>query len=269
MKLTDDRDQQARLRERFTRTAEAFGDFVLSKRGAEADRLAGLLGLHGHELGADLACGPGTLAIRFAPRVRWMCGVDLTPAMLSRARKVAAENGVANLDLVLGDAQLLPFAERSLDLVVTSYSFHHISDPPRVLREMHRVLKPGGRVGLLDIIVPEDTRAAEKNNAIEHARDASHVRTFPKTELEAILQAAGFRIQASESGTQSRSFDHWLSVAGWRRGDRAYDETRRLMEATLADDGAGFHPRLGAASGGEGPDIEFVQTTLFLAGAKE
>jgi hypothetical protein len=66
-------------------------------------------------------------------------------------------------------------------------------------------------------------------------------------------------------------FNHWMQVAGWRRGDPAYIETRRLMEATMADDFAGFHPRYAAAdptSSGEAPDIHMVNTALFLAAEK-
>jgi hypothetical protein len=66
-------------------------------------------------------------------------------------------------------------------------------------------------------------------------------------------------------------FDHWMQVAGWHRGDEAYIETRRLMEATMADDFAGFQPRYKATdanSSGEAPDIHMVNTALFLAAEK-
>ena len=61
---------------------------------------------------------------------------------------------------------------------MTSYSLHHMSDPARVIREMARVVKRGGRVGLIDIIVPEDPKVRALNHRIEWIRDPSHARSL-------------------------------------------------------------------------------------------
>jgi ubiquinone/menaquinone biosynthesis C-methylase UbiE len=271
MSTASDRDQQERVRERFTRTAEAFGDFAVARRGREAELLARLLRVRGHEQAVDLACGPGTLALVFAHHVRWICGVDLTPAMLERARRSALAEKTANLAFVLGNALELPFPGASLDTAVTSYSLHHIPDPARVIREIARVLKPGGRAGLIDLVVPEVRAIAEMNNRIERTRDSSHARTLAKSEFETMLTAAGLRLLAAETEEHPRSFDHWMQVGGWGRGDRAYADTRRLMEASIPGDSAGFHPRLAPADSsqpGSAPNIEMIQTVFFVAAEK-
>jgi ubiquinone/menaquinone biosynthesis C-methylase UbiE len=271
MATLDEQRQRELVRDRFTRTAEVFGNFVMQDRVAEADRLAGFVEAGPNDRAVDLACGPGTLAVRFARRVRWICGLDLTPAILARARNTAKSEGLANLVFSFGDAQSVPFADESLDLAVTSYSLHHISNPGRVIREMARVVKPSGRVGVLDIRVPESPEAAEISNQIERFRDPSHTRSLSQSEFEKLFAAAGLRVTTVEVEEHPRSFDHWLSVAGWHRGDKAYEQTRRLMEQTIAGDLAGFHPRFAAVDPSKPDnraDIEMVNTAVYLAARK-
>lgn len=270
MSTKSDQQQKDLIRDRFTRTAEAFGNYAVTYRVQFADSLAQMVSAGPNDLVVDLACGPGTLALQFARRVRWICGVDLTPAMLARARGTGQTEGLRNLAFTLGDAQSLPFADGSLDISVTSYSLHHMPDPARTIREMARVVKRGGRVGIIDIVVPDDPARAEAANRIEIARDPSHTRSLGRKDFDAMIAAAGLRILASEVHEVPRMFDHWLHVAGWHRGDPAYIETRRLMEAIIADNFAGYHPRYAAAtdSPGEAPDIHMVNTALFLAAEK-
>src|SRR5580658_4851555 len=110
-----DHELKALVRERFTKTAAVFGDYAVAERVADAELLARLVAAGPADVAVDLACGPGTLALRFAKHVRWICAYDLTPAILQRARNTAAQNGLLDkLGFVIGDAQTLPFAERSL-----------------------------------------------------------------------------------------------------------------------------------------------------------
>jgi ubiquinone/menaquinone biosynthesis C-methylase UbiE len=271
MTTANDQQQKDLIRARFTRTAEAFGDYAVSYRVRFAESLMRLVGAGSDDLVVDLACGPGTLALRFAPQVRRVYALDLTPAMLSRARQTAAKDLLANLEFTLGDAQALPFPDRSLDIAVTSYSLHHIPDPARVVGEMARVVKPGGRIGIIDIFASEDPKAAALANRIEKTRDPSHTRTLAKSELAQLLGDAGLRVLGTEVEEPPRSFDHWLQVAGWHRGDRAYVEARLLMEATMRDDAAGFHAQFAPADAnnpGEPPDIQMVNPTFFIGAVK-
>lgn len=267
----DEKDQRRLVRERFTRTAEVFGDFAVAARARSADSLARMVRAGNTDRAVDLACGPGTLALRFARQVRWVCALDLTPALLDRARKSAAAEGLTNIAFALGDAHALPFAGRALDIAVTSYSLHHMQDAARVIGEMARVVRRGGRVGMIDIVASEDPKVAALATRIERLRDPSHTRGLAKSEFEAIFAVNGLRILAQEIHEQDRPFTHWMKVAGWKRGDAVFDETRRLMETTMADDSAGFHPRFVAANReghAEAPEIHIVNTVLFLAGEK-
>jgi ubiquinone/menaquinone biosynthesis C-methylase UbiE len=258
--------QKDLIREQFTRTAQVFGDYAVASRVREAERLAEMVRASEDDRVADLAAGPGTLALRFARHVRRVCALDLTPAILQRARNSAAQEQFANIDFVLADAQALPFADGALDIAVTSYSLHHMADPARVIGEMARVVRRGGRVGVIDIRVEENPRIAEINNRIERIRDASHTRTLARSEFDAIFARNGLRVIASEIEEQTRPFDHWLLVAGWKPGDAPYEEARRLLESTMTDDSAGFHPRRVPEYGGS--ELEITNTVLFFAGEK-
>jgi ubiquinone/menaquinone biosynthesis C-methylase UbiE len=271
MCAANDNELKALVRERFTRTAEVFGDYAVAHRVTEAERLALMVSAGPHDRAVDLACGPGTLALRFARHVRWICGLDFTPAILALARNNAKKDGLSNLFCALGDAQSLPFGDGSLDIAVTSYSLHHISDPAKVLREMARVVKPGGRVGVLDIVVPEDPKVRELNHRIEYIRDKSHARSLSRSDFDRVFSAAGLRIVATEVHGHPRTFDHWMYVAGWRKTDREYVEARELMESSMMDDGAGFHPRFepaDVAKAGEEPEIYMINTGIYIAAEK-
>jgi len=271
MNPTSDEQQKELIRDRFTRTAKAFADYAVSYRAQFADGLARMVSTEPTHRVVDLACGPGTLALQFALHARWVCAVDLTPAMLERARDTARNDSLTNMAFTLGDAQLLPIADGSLDIAVTSYSLHHMPHPERVVREMARVVKRGGRVGVIDIVVPDDPARAEMANRIEIARDASHTRSLARQDFDQMFQAAGLRVLATEVHELPRMFDHWLQVAGWHRGDAEYAETRRLMVETMADDFAAFHPRYAAADAGKPEaerNIEMVNTAMFIAAEK-
>jgi ubiquinone/menaquinone biosynthesis C-methylase UbiE len=266
----NEREQRDLVRDRFTRTAEVFGNFAVKERVREAELLVKLTRAGACDRAIDLACGPGTLTLRFARHVRWVAGVDFTPAILSRARTSAEKEGLRNLFVVLGDARRLPFGDRSIDIAVTSYSLHHILDPQRVIEEMARILTRGGRAGVLDMVVPAEAQAAELRNRIEIARDPSHTRAMPTSELEKMFQAAGLRVIASQEDSRARSFDHWLSVAGWKRGDAAYERTRKLLEDSMREgEDSGFHAKLLPPESPDGiGDIELKQTSVFVVGEK-
>lgn len=268
----DKEKQMALVRDRFTRTATTFADYVLKERVFEAERLLRLVAPNGSERGLDVACGPATLARIFAPHVRWIGGLDLTPAMLERARREGAERHLANFSVLRGNVLQMPFADNSFDLIVTSYSIHHLPDAAAAIGEIARVLKRGGKFGLLDMVVSEDTKVARACNDLEIARDASHTRALPVSEFENLLARSGLRISRREIVEHPRKFDQWMRTAGWKRGDNEYETTRKLLEASMSGDTAGFHPKFlderPPDATDDRPDVELVHTALYFAAEK-
>ena len=269
---SSDSGQLGRVRERFTRTAEEFARFSLATRAEEAAFLVRLVAPQGTERALDLACGPGTFARALAPRVRFLLALDLTPALLAEARGAVARAQLANVAFLCSNALALPLPDASLDLAICGYSVHHFADPVQALAELVRVTQRGGRIGLMDLVAPEEPERATANNHIERTRDASHVTTLRPSDFRAMAESAGLRVLEAHFAERPRSFDDWMQIAGWHPGDPSYTETRRLMEASIAGDTAGFHPRrvtqAEPSSVAAAGDIEFVQTSFCLAAEK-
>ena len=265
--MSSEPTHQENIRERFTATADVFAETARTMRVEEGQRLAELAtaGLaHASEaLAIDVACGPGTFTRPLASRVHRAVGVDLTPAMIEKARSEAALAGIANIEFVCGDIYALPFAESVAAIVACGYAFHHIQDPARALAEMSRVLGPSGRVAIADLIVPEGP-GGEIQNAIERARDPSHTSTQTISQFHALMQGAGLRVLSEESRHHWYDFDKWMRNAGSTPGDASYVQARRMMEEIMAHDTSGLIPRHSPTTGG----LEFRHTVLLLVAEK-
>jgi ubiquinone/menaquinone biosynthesis C-methylase UbiE len=253
------------VRDRFTKTAENFSEFVLNQRVEEANRLAGLAteGADAREWRAlDVACGPGTFARALAGHVRFVVGLDLTPAMLARARKAVGEVTPA-CAFACGDAARMPFGGAAFDAATCGFALHHMQNVPGILAEFARIVRTGGRVAIRDIIVPEGA-SAEANTRIEQARDPSHTHCLSVGKLRELFAAAGLRVRKEELTARPRDFDSWMHVVNAEPGSAVYNEVRGLLEATLKDDAAGMHPRRKENGG-----LEFSVTTLCIVGEKQ
>jgi len=275
MNDSNPREQQALVRDRFTRTAEIFGGSIQKTRAAEAEILASMVSAKKTDRAIDLACGTGALALAISTRVRFILGVDLTPAMLAVAQRSAHQTNTGNVAFAIGNAQQIPFRDASVDLALTSYALHHVPDAPRVIGEISRVLSHGGRAGVIDIAVPENPSLAEMHDRIERVRDPSHTRTLARSDFEAYFKANRLRIIDTRVQERAVTFDQWMHTAGREPGDPEYIEARLLMEASIPDDLAAFHPRYSSPDQndprivpGAVPGIDMVNTVIFIAAEK-
>ena len=99
---------------------------------------------------ADVGTGTGFVAAGIAPRVERVVGIDNSPAMLEVARKNVRALGASNVDLVVGEASLLPLEDGAVDAAFANMVLHHAEDPEQMLREMGRIVRPGGTVAITD-----------------------------------------------------------------------------------------------------------------------
>src|SRR6185503_6644854 len=179
------------IRDQFTRQAEAF---ATAPAILDEEALALLVrhsGANPDDQVLDVACGPGIVACAFARAARRVTGIDVTGAMIDRARALAAERGLTNVEFRVGEAAPLPFPDGSFTLALCRYSFHHFPDPPAVFAEMLRAVRRGGRVLVADVMASPDPRRADRFNSMERLRDPSHVRALPLAELESLFTGAG------------------------------------------------------------------------------
>jgi ubiquinone/menaquinone biosynthesis C-methylase UbiE len=266
--MSTESTHQEKIRERFTETADVFARTVRRTRVEEAEELARRVtdGLANSEtlLAIDLACGPGTYTRPLAARVWHVIGADLTPAMVEKARAEAVRDSIANIEFVCADIYALPFADGAAGIVSCGYAFHHMTDPARALAEMARVVQPGGRVAITDIIVREGCDG-DFQNRLERVRDPSHTTTQSVANFRTLARNAGLRVLSENLHDNWHDFNVWMGNAGKAPGDPVYEETRALMESKLENDNSGFQPRRSEkiASG-----MEFTHTVLLLIAEK-
>src|SRR5438045_9782558 len=186
-----DAAHQSLIRDQFTRQATPFSTAapIASEAALRMIIDAARPGLDDTAL--DVACGGGIVVCAFAPHLRHATGIDVTPAMLERARALAAENGIANVTWQEGEVECLPYPDGAFTIVVTRFAMHHFLDPAAVFREMVRVSAPGGRVLVVDTYVSEDPSQAAAFNRLEKLRDPSHARSLSLAELKGMFHAPG------------------------------------------------------------------------------
>jgi len=181
----------------------------------------------------DVATGTGFTALAFAPSVETVIGMDVSPGMLEQARKQAGERRIANAVFQEGAAESLPFADGVFDIVTCRIAPHHFLSIEKFLREAARVLKPGGRLALVDTAVPDDSpEAAAWQNAVEAVRDPSHVRNHTPQEWRTMVQAVGLTVTECGSGGGGITIplSDWIVKAGCT-SDQAAEVRRRFADA--------------------------------------
>lgn len=178
-----------------------------------------IAGIKSGETVLDLGSGAGfdaLLAARQLAGTGRVIGVDMTPAMLAKARRNTARAGHTNVEFRLGEIESLPVADASVDLIISNCVINLSPEKPRVFAEAFRVLKPGGRLAISDVVatrpLPDDIRAQLPliGACIGGATLVD--------ELRAMLDAAGFKRVDIDLKETSRKF-----ISQWGSDERVAD----------------------------------------------
>jgi ArsR family transcriptional regulator len=100
---------------------------------------------------ADIGCGEGYLSLEAAAWAHRVVAIDRSAAVLRKARAVAAKRGITNISWKRGEIERVPLADDAVDVALLSQALHHAGDPARAIAEAVRIVKPGGRVLVLDL----------------------------------------------------------------------------------------------------------------------
>lgn len=200
------------VREQFRAQAVTFTDEGFAARGLEwiVAELAPASG----ELVLDVAAGAAHLGRALARHVAHVSALDLTPEMLRQGQRLAAAQGLPDMAFLVGDATALPWTAQQFDLVVCRLALHQVADPAAVVREMLRVTRSTGRIGITDMIADDDPVVAAETNRLERLRDPSHNRTLTLTEIRGLLTGNGASITATARRDHPLDLEDWMSRTG-------------------------------------------------------
>jgi ubiquinone/menaquinone biosynthesis C-methylase UbiE len=186
--MTSGGDAKASARRWFDRRAGGYESGFTARWRDPAQRASlAALELTADDRLLDVGCGTGWAVRAAAASAGSVVGVDLSPEMIRRARELAG--GIGNVGFAIADSERLPFPDVAFTAVLCSNSFHHYPGPDRAVREMRRVLEPGGRLVIGDAC--SDLLAARIADRLLRRFEPGHVRLYRSAELGEFLQRAG------------------------------------------------------------------------------
>src|SRR5258706_10939972 len=218
---------RALARDMFGRAADAYVASLGHATGSDLRRLVELAAPTPGDNALDISTGGGHTALALAPHVGHMVASDLTPRMLAAARAFIGARGVTNVNFVVADAERLPFLDATFTLVTARIAPHHYADIRAAVKEMARVLAPGGGLVLEDNIAPEDPLLDALVNEWDGRRDPSHVREYTVSEWRGLLAEAGLEVMHVETARKAQDFTEWVERM------QMPDEARRALERDI------------------------------------
>lgn len=208
----------------------------------------------------EVAAGTCLCGRSLAPYVKTVVSLDATPAMLEKGKVEAEKRSLDNMVFIKGLAEDLPFLDNSFDIVISRLAFHHFPDPETAFREMARVLKPSGKLVLIDMEAADEELRTERDS-LEKMRDISHERMLSRIEMETMFLSCGLTIASEESADRSQRLSAWLDLT--KADDKTKDFiTQRMLEEMQGGSKTGFFPYM------KDDAIWFDQHWILLIGRK-
>ena len=217
----------------FSDQAEAYLYSAVHASGQDLDQLAERLSGQKNSTLLDLGCGGGHASYVAAQQVKRVVAYDLSANMLDVVQKTARTRGYHHLSTRQGYAEQLPFDNETFDYVISRYSAHHWHDVGKALREVIRVLKPGGKVIFIDISAPGNAVLDIWLQTVEALRDTSHVRDYSAGEWLTMFNQAGLIIRSVTQDRLPLTFSSW--IARMRTPPVLVDAIRAYQQAAPRD----------------------------------
>ncbi len=199
------------VEEQFGSQASAYLTSAVHAAGRDLERLRDRLQRFPQAHVLDIGCGGGHASFTAATVVERVTAYDLSSDMLGVVAAAAKEKGLTSIGTQQGYAERLPFADSTFDIVISRYSAHHWQDLGQALREVKRVLKPGGTVFLMDVMSPGEPVRDIWLQTVEALRDTSHVRNYSSGEWLAQINEAGLTTADLHTDRLVLEFSSWIA----------------------------------------------------------
>ena len=221
------------VEQQFGTQATAYLHSAVHAQGEDLQRLARRLAAHPQASVLDIGCGAGHASFVAAGQVAQVTAYDLSGEMLAVVAQAAEARQLENIRVVQGAAESLPFADGEFDVVISRYSAHHWHDVGQALCEVRRVLKPGGKVIVMDVVSPGHPVLDIHLQTVEVLRDTSHVRNYSGGEWLTLFNAAGLGIKNVTRGRLALEFSSWITRM--RTPEHFVTAIRALQEGASAE----------------------------------
>ena len=256
-------DKKTQVRDYFSRTASNYVASVSHSTGSDLPHLIEIGEWEPQQEALDIATGGGHTARTIAPHVANVTVTDLTPKMLEKAKAFLLEQGVTNARFEVADAESLPFSDASFDRVTCRIAPHHFPDIAQAVREVARVLKPGGLFLLVDNSAPSEPELDIFSNKVEKWRDPSHGRACTQEEWLEFFAQAGLEVELAERFRRVHNYDDWTARAQMAAKEKA------ALEAYMLDSGPQFREYFAFNIAEDGHLIDFATDYQLLKGRKK
>lgn len=203
-------DQHQVNQQQYSNKSEAYLHSQVHAQGVEFVKMQNLIQQYQFKHILDLGCGGGHVTYQIAPFVDHVTAYDITPEMVDLAVQQSAQKGFHHVIGQVGTAENLNFPQHHFDCVISRYSAHHWQNIRQAMYEIHRVLKPHGKVIMFDILGNSNPILDTFIQSIEMIRDSSHVRDYSLAEWMSFAERAGFRIETIEKQSLTLDFQTWV-----------------------------------------------------------
>ena len=218
------------VEKQFGSQANAYLSSAVHASGCDLVRLGERLSAFPQAHVLDLGCGAGHASFTAAQQV---AQVDLSSQMLEVVAEAAKAKGLDNINTRQGYAESLPFDDASFEVVISRYSAHHWHDVGQALREVKRVLKPGGIFIMMDVMSPGHPVRNIWLQTVEALRDTSHVQNYSSGEWFSFITDAGLIARALITDRLPLEFSSW--IARMRTPEALSQAIRLYQESASAE----------------------------------
>jgi SAM-dependent methyltransferase len=246
------------IRQEFEKQASSFTNPIFTHK---LDWIIEELAPRPDDIVLDVAAGTGHIGRALAAKTRYVVAMDLTPEMLRHGKAEADATNLRNILFELGDAAHLPYLDASFDLVTTRFAVHHFENPRVQLAEMMRVCRPGGRIGIIDMVTLPDPQVAQEHNRLERLRDHTHTEALSLEGLVNLLEQLG--AQTVRHAVQ----DAKLALEPWFASAQTAPSDREQVQAALHTELAGG-PSTGMCPFLRNGELWFMHTWAVVVGVK-